>query len=276
MHRRNFLLGAIGAAVVSSGRRARAQATEPTFSEVFFRSGTLNIQAYLYRPKLDRPAPLIIYNHGFRPDARSLRPFPFLGRLFNDAGFGALVVERRGWGKSDGETYQSSVGNSVGEALVDRLRAESDDVLAAQEFAKRLDGVDADRIGVVGWSLGGIITMLTISRTAAFKAAVSQAGGALLWNRSPAIQAALVAAGRDAKAPAMLMVAENDRTTEAARAVAAAMAAAGRPHELKIYPPYDPPKPDPTTAPGHLLFGMAGVGIWGVDAVNFLRRHLAS
>jgi carboxymethylenebutenolidase len=275
MHRRNFLLGSLGAAMAFPARRAEAQQPAP-YSDVFFRSGELNIQAYLYRPKLDRPAPLIIYNHGFRAEARTSFPFLFVGRLFTEAGFAVLVVERRGWGKSDGATYQSAVGIDVGDALVQRLRDESDDVLAALEFAKRLEGVDANRVAIAGWSIGGIITMLTISRTSGFKAAVSQAGGALLWNRSPAIRAALVAAAKGATAPTLLMVAENDRTTEAARTIASTMAAANLPHELKIYPPYDPPRPDPNSAPGHLLFGMAGVGIWGADAVNFLRRHLAS
>jgi dienelactone hydrolase len=273
MHRRSFLLGAVGAVISARGRSSLAQPIELPYREIFFRSGALNIQAYYYRAALGRPAPLVIYNHGFRPDARASLPFLFLGKLFNDAGFSVLVVERRGWGKSDGATYRSVVGNSVDNPLVDRLLSESDDVIAALEFAKRLEDVDADRIGVAGWSLGGIITMLTISRTAGFRAAINQAGGALLWNRSPAIQAALVAAGREAKTPAMIMVAENDRTTEAARAVAGAMGSAGMAHELKIYPPYDPPRPDTATAPGHLLFGNAGVGIWGADAISFLRRH---
>ena len=73
------------------------------------------------------------------------------------------MVERRGWGKSDGEGYRSAVGNDVGEAPVARLNAEADDVRAALEFAKRIDGVDADRIGVAGWSLGAIVTMLTMN-----------------------------------------------------------------------------------------------------------------
>jgi dienelactone hydrolase len=277
MHRRIFLLGAFGAASAVLSRPMLAQPTGP-YSEVFFRSGPLNIQAYIYRPELDRPAPLIIYNHGFRVEARTSFPFLFIGRLFTEAGFAVLVIERRGWGRSDGATYRSVVHrDEVGVPLVERLRAESEDVLAALDFAKRLDDVDAGRVGVMGWSIGGIISTLAITRSNGFKAAVSQAGGALLWNRSATIRSALVAAAKEAKAPALLMVAENDRTTEAARTVAATMASANLPHTLKIYPPYDPPtKPDSDSAPGHLLFGNAGVRIWGGDVVDFFRRHLTA
>jgi hypothetical protein len=54
------------------------------------------------------------------------------------------------------------------------------------------------------------------------------------------------------------------------------MTAAGRPHEVRIYPPFTPPRN--TVAgmpPGHLIFGTAGVGIWGDDAVAYLRRYLS-
>jgi len=55
--------------------------------------------------------------------------------------------------------------------------------------------------------------------------------------------------------------------------------------ELKIYPAYTPPPPAPGTtvrppgpnapAPGHAIFGPAGMGIWGDDLVAFLRKPLA-
>jgi dienelactone hydrolase len=274
MHRRDFLRAALGATLLFPPRQVDAQQAAP-FSEVFYRSGLLNIQAYLYRPKTERAAPLIIYNHGSRTEARASFPFLFIGRLFSEAGFAVLVIERRGWGRSDGPTFRSVVPpKEFGEILVGRLQTEAEDVVAALDFARRMEGVDADRVGVVGWSIGGIATTFAISRSAGFKAAISQAGGALLWDRSPALRAALVAAAKGAKAPALLMVAENDRTTEAARTLASTMAAASLPHTLKIYPPYDPPRPDPLSAPGHLLFGNAGVGIWGGDAVDFFRRHL--
>ena len=274
MHRRDFLRAGLGASLLFPPRQVGAQQAAP-FSEVFYRSGLLNIQAYLYRPNTDRAAPLIIYNHGFRQDARASFPFLFIGRLFSQAGFAALVIERRGWGRSDGPTFRSVVPpKEFGGALVERLQAEAEDIVAALDFARRVENVDADRVGVIGWSIGAITTTFAISRSSGFKAAISQAGGALLWDRSPALQTALVAAAKETKAPALIMVAENDRTTESARTVASTMAAANLPHTLKIYPPYDPPKPDPLSAPGHMLFGNAGVGIWGNDAVDFFRRHL--
>lgn len=39
---------------------------DPTYTEVFYPSAGLRIQAYLYRPDGDGPFPVVIYNHGSR------------------------------------------------------------------------------------------------------------------------------------------------------------------------------------------------------------------
>jgi hypothetical protein len=69
---------------------APARAAEP-FEEVFYRSGALHIQAYLYRPASPGRVPLVIYNHGSRAGAeRRSMPFRYVG---SQAG-GALTWPR--------------------------------------------------------------------------------------------------------------------------------------------------------------------------------------
>lgn len=41
--------------------------------------------------------------------------------------------------------------------------------------------VDQRRLGIMGWSFGGIVTIFAASRSDAFRAVVDQAGGALTW-----------------------------------------------------------------------------------------------
>ena len=45
---------------------AQSAAVPQPYTEVFYPSGPLRIQAYLYRPPGDGPFPLVIYNHGSR------------------------------------------------------------------------------------------------------------------------------------------------------------------------------------------------------------------
>ena len=80
--------------------------------DLFYSSGTLRIQAYLYRPSGDGPFPAVIYNHGTRDGReRASVPFEHIGRMLTRAGYAVMVPERRGYGKSNGEIWWREVGN---------------------------------------------------------------------------------------------------------------------------------------------------------------------
>src|SRR6266404_9994277 len=62
------------------------------YTEVFYPSGPLRIQAYLYRPPGNGPFPLVIYNHGSRNGReRQSVPFEYIGRMLTRAGYVVLV-----------------------------------------------------------------------------------------------------------------------------------------------------------------------------------------
>src|SRR5207244_2585188 len=114
----------------------------------------------------DGPFPLIVYNHGSREGReRTEQPFAFVGRLLTSAGYAVLVPERRGYGKSDGEVFRQEVGRDTGGRFIERLQAESGDVLASLEYLKTVPWVDTSRIGIMGWSLGGIVSVFASSRS---------------------------------------------------------------------------------------------------------------
>src|SRR5256712_7662975 len=84
--------------------------TESAYSEVFYPSGNLRIQAYLYKPDGDGPFPVVIYNHGSRDGReRTSVPFHYVGKMLTQAGCVVLVPERRGYGESDGSTWRCEV-----------------------------------------------------------------------------------------------------------------------------------------------------------------------
>jgi dienelactone hydrolase len=118
--------------------------------------------------------------------------------------------------------------------FVGRLQAESDDVLAALDFVTTLPFVDRSRLGIMRWSLGGIVTMFAVSRSGAFRAAVKQAGGALVWDRSAALRTPLLAAASQVRLPVLLMVAQNDRTIASVTTLASTLRAHNPATELII------------------------------------------
>src|SRR5438445_8994034 len=97
----------IGAATA----RSQPESDSPKYQEVFYTSGNLRIQAYLYKPDGDGPFSAVIYNHGTRDGReRAPTPFPHVGRMLTRAGYAVLVAERRGYGKPDGDIWWKEAG----------------------------------------------------------------------------------------------------------------------------------------------------------------------
>ena len=272
--RATFLLAAFSC-IAAAAAHGQSEA-ESTYSEVFYSSGNLRIQAYLYKPDGDGPFPVVIYNHGSRDGReRASVPFQYVGKMLTRAGYVALVPERRGYGKSDGSVWRQEVGNDPSR-LIPRLQAETDDVLAATDYLRTVRFADARRIGIMGWSFGGIVTMLAVSRSTAFLAAVDQAGGALSWGGNAHLRGVLVAAAEKATTPTLFMVARNDRTTLSITTLAEVFEKRGVPHRVVIYEPFTPALGTGVAAPGHAVFSAQGASVWEGDVVQFLGRYLSA
>jgi dienelactone hydrolase len=265
------LVATAGATVMA----VRSSQTPAPYTTVFYQSGALRIEAYLYVPRRPGPSSLVIYNHGSRAgNERAEQPFLFVGRLLTDAGYAVLVPERRGYGKSDGQPFSEEIGADKGAKFIARQQAEADDVLAALDYAKTMPSIDATHAAVMGWSFGGIVSVFAAGKAKGFVAVVDQAGGSLSWKGSPALQKALPAAAAEISVPMLCLVAENDATTAAVTDTCAAAKAHGKPATLIVYPPFTPAQNANNTPPGHLIFGSQGIAIWQQDVLSFLARCL--
>ncbi len=159
--------------------------------------------------------------------------------------------------------------------MIARLQAETGDVLAALDHLKTLPWVDQKRLGIMGWSFGGMVTLFATCRSDRFKAAVDQAGGSLTWPISEAVREALKDAAGRTRTPVLLMVAKNDRTTDSVTALAKILAKRGTPHKLIVYDAFTPtPRNPEDDAPGHALFSVQGVKLWQDDVAGFLAERL--
>jgi dienelactone hydrolase len=156
------------------------------------------------------------------------------------------------------------------------MQAEANDVNAAVEYVLSLPGssIDARRVAVMGPSFGGVVTTLAASRSSRFAAVSVQAPGALNWERSESLRAALIQAAGKIKVPLQCVVAENDATTASAREICAAAASSGARTLLKIYPPFTGGNERPGNPPGHALFGRLGISLWDKDLLAFLSDAL--
>jgi dienelactone hydrolase len=175
------------------------------------------------------------------------------------------------------------VRNDLGQRFVARVEAETDDVLAALDYLRTLPFVDTKRIGIMGYSLGGIVTMFAVSRSTMFAVAINQAGATGAWDISARLRSALIAAAEKGTTPALLLVAQNDRTAASITTPAEIFKKRGVPHRIVIYEPFTPQQSGGATvgipfnsAPGHLVFTAQGTHVWEADVLEFLARYLGA
>jgi carboxymethylenebutenolidase len=242
---------------------------------VTFPSGTLTLHGVVYRPKGAGPFPAVVFNHGSAKDSSSASDA--LGPVFASHGWLFFMPSRRGQGLSSsaGPYIRNEItaatkngGDRAGAATMIRL-LETDhlnDQLAALDWLRKDGSVRKNGVAVAGTSFGGIETVLGAER-GSYCAAIDFSGGAQSWADAPELQAVMTRAVRNSRTPIFFLQAENDYDLSPSKTLAAAMKNAGKPFELKIYPPFGESKDD-----GH-TFGYFGGAVWAEEVFRFLRQH---
>jgi dienelactone hydrolase len=267
---------AVGAALTEAAGQPSA------FPEVLdVRSGALTLRAQVWRPSGIGPFPAVLFNHGSYSTDDPLPPSEpeTLGPVFARHGYVFLWLHRQGTGLS------SAQGVSEGDQMARALKAEGvegrsrmqlqlldneqmNEALAALARLRARADVDARRIGVVGHSFGGSLSVLMAARDPEIGAVVIFGGAAGSWNQSAALRERLLAAVGRISVPVFFIHAENDYSTAPGPALAAEMQRLGKSHALKIYPSFGA-----DSRAGHNLV-FRSVGTWESDAFAFLDAHL--
>jgi dipeptidyl aminopeptidase/acylaminoacyl peptidase len=113
--------------------------------------------------------PLLLRIHG-GPNGQDAHSFSFERELFAANGYAVISVNYRG-SNGRGNAYQKAI-------FADWGNKEVMDLLGAMDAVQKLPWVDGGRLGIGGWSYGGILTDYTIATDTRFKAAISGAGSA--------------------------------------------------------------------------------------------------
>jgi dipeptidyl aminopeptidase/acylaminoacyl peptidase len=128
------------------------------FSKISYRSsvGDLDIPAYLFQP-LKKRGPrghaALVWVHGGVHGNWGLTMFPFVKEAVA-RGYVVICPEYRG-STGYGEAFHDAI---------DYGGYEVDDVMSAVAYLKTLPHVDPGRLGIMGWSHGGYITLMSVLR----------------------------------------------------------------------------------------------------------------
>jgi dipeptidyl aminopeptidase/acylaminoacyl peptidase len=142
--------------------------------EVRFESkdGT-EIEAFVVKPPVFDPSvryPALLRIHG-GPVSQYDYGFNFQAQLFAADGYVVVLPNPRG-SSGYGQDFSLSIWKAWGEK-------DYEDVMAAVDYVIEQGYADPDRLGVGGWSYGGLLTNHVIVKTGRFEAAITGAGSTL-------------------------------------------------------------------------------------------------
>ncbi len=152
---------------------------------IVYASDGLEVEAYLAQPAaITAPVPCVVRLRGGNRDFGAWTDERARLRLAPLAGRGYIVVatQYRGNGRHGRKMYPGDhICAGCDEAVGGRGReefggAEVNDVLALLPLLDDLPGADTKRIGLFGWSRGGMMTYLTLKASDRFAAAIVGAG----------------------------------------------------------------------------------------------------
>ncbi len=136
------------------------------------KDGTL-VNSLLYWPigkPRDQKPPLILWIHG-GPQGQDDFGFDFIPQIYAAKGYAVALVNYRG-STGRGLEFSKTIFANWGDKEVI-------DLIGAVDFLIKEGKVDATKLGIGGWSYGGILTDYVTATDSRFKAAASGAGSAL-------------------------------------------------------------------------------------------------
>ncbi|MEO5898279.1 MAG: S9 family peptidase [Vicinamibacterales bacterium] len=113
--------------------------------------------------------PTLLRIHG-GPNGQDAHSFSFEHELFAANGYVVISVNYRG-SNGRGNVFQKAI-------FADWGNKEVVDLIGAMDALQKMPWVDSNRLGIGGWSYGGILTDYMIATDTRFKAAISGAGSA--------------------------------------------------------------------------------------------------
>lgn len=137
---------------------------------ITYLSDGLKIKGLMVKPKKQAKYPCIIYNRGGNREFGTLKIAHGSLRLGPLAKEGYVVIASQYRGNGGSEGREEFGGQDV------------NDVTILTEVLKEVEGADPTNIGMYGWSRGGMMTYIALSKTDKIKAAV--VGGAVSDNFS--------------------------------------------------------------------------------------------
>ena len=143
----------------------KAMISEVNLFHLTYISDGLKVKGYLAIPKKEGKFPCVIFNRGGNKDFGKITDEDWgTGVLVELSSKGYIIVASQYRGNDGGEGKEEFGGRDI------------NDVLNLIPLLSKMTQADTSRIGMFGWSRGGMMTYLALSKTSKIKAAVVGSG----------------------------------------------------------------------------------------------------
>lgn len=246
-------------------------------------SDQLQLKGLLWRPEGMGTFPAVVYCHGSYETNEAqydvVQQTSVLGPLFAKNGYIFFGLFRRGTGLSKGQGENSA--DMMANAFITKGQEERNkiqlqhlqgddlkDMISGLSYLRKRKDIDTNRIAVLGHSFGGSLALLTTEQDPGIKATVVFGTAGYSWNLSPPLRMVMLEAVKNIHAPVFMAYAQNDYSLDPGYALDSVMTQLGKPHELKIYPPFG----NSSTEGHNFLF--LSLATCEADIFRFLRMNL--
>lgn len=175
-YRSSFFTQISGADRIVPGKELYIGGVEPEISRpryayteevITFKNKGQKVVGTLVKPVKDGPHPVIVLFHGFTGSRDELPVkdtdeglFSRAARIFAERGFASLRIDFRGSGESEGEWVNTTFSGQISDAA------------KAVDYVAKLDDIDDDRIGLFGYSQGGLVASSVAAHDSRIKSVV--------------------------------------------------------------------------------------------------------
>ncbi len=133
--------------------------------KITYLSDGLKVKGYISYPKTSENIyPCVIWNRGGIGNRGSIDAFTARGMFGQIASWGYIVFASQYRGNAGGEGHDEFGGEDV------------NDILNLIPLAGEIENADTEKWGIEGWSRGGMMTYLALTRTDIFKCAIVSGG----------------------------------------------------------------------------------------------------
>ncbi len=162
--KRYVIADSVVAEIAKTLPNAQSLVAEIDFFNITYLSDGLKVKGYLAIPKKPGKFPCVIVNRGGNRESGAWNDFKVL-RFFGEiADWGYVVIGSQYRGNAGSEGREEFGGSDV------------NDILNLVPSLSQVDKADTSRIGMYGWSRGGMMTYLALTKTTKMKAAIVGSG----------------------------------------------------------------------------------------------------